>query len=337
MADVVANHMGPGDISSNKPDLLSRNSSYHAKCDIDYNDQTSIEQCWVAGSLPDINTESSDVQKTLHEWISWLVKEYQFDGLRIDTVKHVNKTFWPDFSKASGVYTIGEVFDGDPKYLAGYADAMDGLLNYAVFYPVLSFFQQKGGTSQSIVDMHDTLDSLFPDPTTLGTFVDNHDNARFLSGNGDTALLKNALAYVILARGIPILYYGTEQGYAGGNDPANREDLWRSGYNTQADLYQAISRLTSAKASAGGLGGNDHIHLYVVDGAYAWSRADGNLIVLTTNGGSSYSAQHCFDTKKPGSSWENVYSNGNITADDSGKICIPVSNGEPAVLLARNS
>jgi alpha-amylase len=333
MVDVVANHMGTGPIADNRPVPLNQASSYHPTCDINYNNQGSIEQCRIAG-LPDLNTGSTEVRNLLNTWISWLVKEYSFDGVRIDTVKHVEKNFWPGFVNAAGVYSIGEVWDGNPTYLAEYAKLMPGLLNYATYYPMNNFYQQKG-SAQALVDMMNTVSNTFPDPSALGTFLDNHDNARWLNVKNDQTLLKNALAYVILARGIPILYYGTEQGYAGGNDPANREDLWRSSFNTNANLYQAIKKLTGARKSAGGLAGNDHVHLYVSSNAYAWSRAGGNLVVLTTNAGSGSNAQHCFNTQKANGHWTNVYGNGGtITADGSGNICVSITSGEPVVLVA---
>ncbi len=57
---------------------------------------------------------------------------------------------------------------------------------------------------------------VFKDLDALGIFVDNHDNARFLNGNGDHTVFKAALAYSLTARGIPFFYYGDEQGFAGG-------------------------------------------------------------------------------------------------------------------------
>lgn len=332
MVDVVANHMGPSPIGDREPALLKQQSSYHAQCDINYSDQNSVENCWIA-NLPDINTQSSDIRSTYQQWIKWLISEYGFDGVRIDTVKHVEKDYWPGFSSAAGVYTIGEVFDGNPDYVAGYANLMSGLLNYPVYYPMNNFYQQKG-SSQALVDMFNQVSSLFPDPAALGSFLDNHDNARWLNSKNDLSLLKNALAYVILARGVPIVYYGTEQAYAGGNDPANREDLWRSGFNTNSEMYRAISRLSAARKSAGGLAGNDQSHLYVADTAYAWSRAGGDLVVLTTNSGLGSNTNHCFNTQAPNRSWNNTFGTGSYTSDGSGNICVSVSNGEPVVLLA---
>ncbi|KAF2636860.1 alpha-amylase A type-3 precursor [Massarina eburnea CBS 473.64] len=332
MVDVVANHMGLAAISDDRPAPMNQTDSYHSTCDIDYSSQTSVENCRIAG-LPDVNTQSPTIRTLYQNWISNLVSEYSFDGVRIDTVKHVEKEFWPGFVAASGVYCIGEVFDGGPDFLAGYASTMPGLLNYAIYYPMNNFFQQKG-SSQALVDMHNTVSSKFPDPAALGTFLDNHDNPRWLSVKNDQSLLKNALAYVVLSRGIPIVYYGTEQAYAGGNDPANREDLWRSNFNTGSDMYLALQKLLGARKSAGGLAGDDQVHLYVADTAYAFSRAGGNLVVLTTNSGSGSSQQHCFSAKKANGQWTNVFGSGTVSSDGNGNICVTTTNGEPVVLVA---
>ena len=335
MADVVANHMGTGPISEDLPEPLNEDSSYHPDCTIDYDDQTSIETCRIASNLPDVNTTSPEIRTLYQNWINNLVSTYNFDGLRIDTVKHVEKDFWPPFVNAAGCYAIGEVFDGDPVYVASYQDSVPGLLNYPIYYPLTRAFLQQG-SFQDLADMHDRVSSEFSDPTLLGTFIDNHDNVRFLNEKDNHALLTNALAYVILARGIPIVYYGTEQGYAGGSDPANREDLWRSGYDTTSDLYQSIAKLSAARVASGGLAGDDQTHLYIGPDWYAWSRVGGKLIVVTTNSGSGAGeGSYCFNTQtEAGTKWEDTFGEGgSYTADGDGGICVGLSGGMPAVLV----
>jgi glycosidase len=56
-----------------------------------------------------------------------------------------------------------------------------------------------------------------------------------------------ALLFLLTEDGIPCIYYGTEQQFRGGNDPANREDLWRSGYSQSGDTYRWIGRLTALR------------------------------------------------------------------------------------------
>ncbi|PCC67405.1 Glycosidase [Nannocystis exedens] len=86
-----------------------------------------------------------------------------------------------------------------------------------------------------------------PPHKVLVNFIDNHDVARFLyfarervdahpafAGKSVRdkelrlrAMLQNALLMLMTAEGVPCLYYGTELEYRGGNDPSNREDMWR--------------------------------------------------------------------------------------------------------------
>lgn len=76
----------------------------------------------------------------------------------------------------------------------------------------------------------------FKDVDALGIFVDNHDNARFLNQFKDQTMFMGALTFALTGPGIPFYYYGSEQAYAGGNDPQNRESLWQD-MNTNFDIY----------------------------------------------------------------------------------------------------
>lgn len=64
---------------------------------------------------------------------------------------------------------------------------------------------------------------------TLGVFFDNHDVKRAfnLLTKDDMETSKptvlNILTYIYLSYGIPMIYYGTEAAFSGGNDPENRE------------------------------------------------------------------------------------------------------------------
>lgn len=126
MVDVVVNHMvsnsDPPDYSNFTP--FSKESNFHPECFItDYTNQTDVEQCWLGDKdvpLADLNTEADDVVSSLNSWIKSLVSDYAIDGLRIDTVKHVRKDFWPGFVSSAGVFTIGEVLHEEPSYLAPY-------------------------------------------------------------------------------------------------------------------------------------------------------------------------------------------------------------------------
>jgi alpha-amylase len=106
----------------------------------DYNNQTNVEDCSLGDTtvtLQDLDTENPYVISTFNSWITNLISTYGFEAIRIDTVKHVPKTFWTGFVDAAGVFAVGEVLDGDATYVSGYqADVMDSVFNYPIYYPL---------------------------------------------------------------------------------------------------------------------------------------------------------------------------------------------------------
>lgn len=95
-----------------------------------------------------------------------------------------------------------------------------------------------------------------------------------------------------MARGIPIIYYGTAFGFDGGNDPANREALWPAGYNiTNAPLGQLVKTLNSVRKENNIVGGLQQVQRYADDSFYAFTRGSGisdasSVFVAMTNVGS---------------------------------------------------
>ncbi|KAK2769012.1 putative alpha-amylase [Colletotrichum kahawae] len=257
MADVVTNHMAwigkmnSVDYSTFSP--FNNASAYHTPpCWINYDNQTSVERCWQGSDavpLPDLRTEDGIVRQVFNSWIKRMVSQYGFDGLRLDSAKHVEKSFWSGFETAAGVFSIGEVFHGDPKYVAPYQDYMGGVMNYPAYYWITQAFQSTMGSIWNLRDGIKTLGSTARDLTLYGSFLENHDQARFLHSTADLALLKNALTFTLLMDGIPVIYQGLEQGYKGGETPYNREALWLSGYTTQTEQYQWIKKLIGLRST----------------------------------------------------------------------------------------
>lgn len=159
----------------------------------------------------------------------------------MDTTPEVSKDFWREYAASAGVFQIGEVFNGDIGYVSGYQgtnNALDATLNYPLYFSIKDVFDYR----QSMYGLRNCLNSeasAFSDPTVLGTFVDNHDNPRFLNLNPSTTLLQSAITFTLFGKGIPIVYYGTEQYFKGGADPENREVLWTS-MNAGSAMYKYI-------------------------------------------------------------------------------------------------
>lgn len=137
MVDVVTNHMGYQgcgncvDYSVFNP--FNKESYYHPYCPIDYNNQTSIVDCWEGDnivSLPDLRTEDAVVQAMWGTWIKSMIQNYTIDGLRVDSAQQTGTFFFPGFEAAAGIYMVGEDFNGDPVQACKFQDYMDGILNY---------------------------------------------------------------------------------------------------------------------------------------------------------------------------------------------------------------
>ncbi|KAK6541959.1 hypothetical protein TWF694_007731 [Orbilia ellipsospora] len=336
MVDVVVNHMGRGDISTFTP--FTNDTFYHPYCLIkDYSDQDQVEKCRFAGDLPNIKTDDLTVRKIFNDWVSELVKTYGFDGLRIDTARHVEKGFYQDFLEAAGnPYAIGEVFQGDSKYVARYQDVIPGVFNYPLYYSLIRCYVQST-SFHDLVTTHDAISRDFKDPRLLGTFIDNHDVPRFMSQTSDIVRLKNALAYAMLARGIPIIYYGTEYGYIGNADPENREDLWRLGYDTSGDIWKFIKTLNTVKVQSGGLGADDHVHLMVDAGVYIFGREGGKIVVLTRNLGNTGNEKkdYCFMVQgMEKRQYRSALTSRIYASGEDGRICVSMESGMPDILVA---
>lgn len=176
--------------------------------------------------MPDLAQENDFVRSYLKKWIHDLVETYGFDGIRIDTIPHVSKDFWKEYGDASGVFQVGEAFNGDSSYVGPYQEYVTSLFNYPMFFTIKSVF----GSGESMFEIrsrYNEEESHFKDVDALGIFVDNHDNARFMHFYDDVTKLKSALTFALTSRGIPYFYYGDEQGYSGGDDPGCRESLWQ--------------------------------------------------------------------------------------------------------------
>eukprot|EP01099_Mayorella_cantabrigiensis_P000487 TRINITY_DN1227_c0_g1_i7.p1 TRINITY_DN1227_c0_g1~~TRINITY_DN1227_c0_g1_i7.p1 ORF type:complete len:506 (+),score=102.80 TRINITY_DN1227_c0_g1_i7:112-1518(+) len=337
MLDVVANHVGPVGYDFSGINPFNSGSHYHdcngcpSSCNIeDFNNAYQTEHCRLAG-LPDLNQDVSYVKQTLLQWITDLVQNYSIDGLRIDTVPEVPKSFWTDFQNSAGVFAIGEVFNGDTSYVAGFQGPLNSVLSYPMCFTLRDVF----GSRYSMNNIQNRLqeyEKYFTDVSILGTFIDNHDLSRFLYSQKDQTLYKSSLTYVIMAEGIPIIYYGTEQGFNGGNDPANREPLWTTSFNQQASIFQHIKTVNDYRKKAQ-VWNYEQIQRYSDDSFYAFTR--GYTFVALTNQGSSGSTTSRTITYHP-------YANGTklcnlfypttdcMTVQD-GKFTVYLYNGESKI------
>jgi glycosidase len=212
-----------------------------------YNDTNQVVLGWLSG-LNDFRTETPFVRTNMAAIYEYWINQIGFDGFRVDTALEVDMGCWQYFCPAihayaaangdSNFFMLCEAFNGSEATVGSYTGTegggpfkFDATLDYPLYFTDNSVFATASGATSLIQNHYDSVDSLY-DPASrmqLVTFLDNHDNPRFLStseASGNTNRLELALAFLYTSRGIPCLYYGTEQGFDGTTDPNDREDMF---------------------------------------------------------------------------------------------------------------
>lgn len=207
--------------------------------------------------LADLNQEHATIDSYLKS-AAQLFQQHGVDGFRIDAVKHV--TWGWEYSFANSIYTYGDSFlfgewyqgnTSDPLYHDSYKFANKSGISLLDF-PLNTAIRSVFGSNSNFSDIDSVITAEgnnFTWKDDLVTFIDNHDMSRFLSVNNNNNRLHEALSFILTARGIPCIYYGTEQylhnDTGGGTDPYNRPMM--SGFSTTTTAYTLTNRLSTLR------------------------------------------------------------------------------------------
>ncbi|MFT4788836.1 MAG: glycosidase [Paraglaciecola sp.] len=251
------------------PAWLNDPQYYHNQGDSTFTGESSLNGDF--SGLDDLNTEHPKVLAGMTEIYKNLVKEFKPDGFRIDTVRHVRLPFWQAFSpaimqyaKAQGIpnfHIFGEVYDTNPEALSRFTTEgkLPSVLDFGFQQAAADVFYR--GQSPVSIQTLFAQDHLYNDEDSqadlLMTFLGNHDMGRsgyFINqgtpkANAEEKLQRSILshAFMYFSRGIPVVYYGDEQGFTGdGNDVDAREDMFPS----QVASYNDNVLLGSAQTTA---------------------------------------------------------------------------------------
>ncbi|GAB6984357.1 alpha-amylase family glycosyl hydrolase [Nocardioides pyridinolyticus] len=226
--------------------------------------------------LDDLFTEKPEVVDGMIDIYRAWVEDFDIDGFRIDTMKHVDDEFWKEFgptmqqiAAADGnddFFMFGEVaLDGSgtaaKSFTSHYttANRMQAILDFP-FQAAARDFASKGLGNRALArffandDWYTDADS---NAYALPTFLGNHDMGRigyFLQTDNPEAddaelLARDRLAHELMyfSRGNPVVYYGDEQGFAGlGGDQSARQTMFAS----QVPEYQGDDQLGTDNTGA---------------------------------------------------------------------------------------
>ncbi|MFI8303187.1 pullulanase-type alpha-1,6-glucosidase [Streptomyces sp. NPDC085927] len=233
------------------PSWLNDPAMYHNRGDSTFAGESS--EYGDFSGLDDLWTERPEVVDGMEKIYQRWVRDFDIDGFRIDTVKHVNMEFWTQWATALDAYAakkgrddffmFGEVYSADTDVTAPYVTEgrLDATLDFPFQEAARQYASQGGGAGRLAAVFGDdhkyTTDRA--NAYEQVTFLGNHDMGRigtFLKQDdpkaSDAELLKKdmlANELMFLSRGNPVVYYGDEQGFTGaGGDKDARQTLFAS-------------------------------------------------------------------------------------------------------------
>jgi glycosidase len=322
-----------GEEKAKTPAWLNDPLYYHNRGDTDWKGESSQYGDFVG--LDDLATENPRMVAGFIDIYKGWIDRFGIDGYRIDTARHVNPEFWRAFipairahAAAKGIpnfHIFGEVATGDydPALLASWTRnaAFPAVLDFAFMRAAVDAASGKTGTDM-LARLGDD-DVLYEGGKAaalqLPTFLGNHDAGRFAyflrqakpGMSADEELARAILGHAMLLtlRGVPTLYYGDEQGFAGtGNDQQARQDMFASkvaeynadrlvgtqattatdNFSTDHPLYRAIAKLAKVRRATPALSRGATILRASSDkpGLFAVSRIDpdtGREILIAFN------------------------------------------------------
>ena len=283
-----------------------------------FDDTENLQNRALAGDTPDLNTGSQTVRDYLVAAYATFIN-MGVDAFRWDTMKHMSREdvlYFYDAFKAINpdLFIFGEVAqlrhelhnldEINPHYYT-WRGAVNNSDPSGI--AVIDFFAEatfhgtfEEGQGFPTVQAAARYDHLYSDPSTLITWLDNHDfgpnndwNRRY---GGTDENLAAAMNFMFTWRGIPTVYYGTEMRFKAGEycDIHNAagieksiDETGRAYYGEAMDqapghpIYQHIKKLNAIRRAVPAL----------QKGSWAWQGAPGNAVAYRRvySGGGTYS------------------------------------------------
>lgn len=209
-------------------------------------------------TLRDLALDNPDVLSRLVDCYRYWIALTDCDGFRIDTLKHVSldeardfcgaiKEFAANLGKANFLL-VGEIAGGDfaqDRYLDVLGRNLDAALDIGDMRPTLHAVAKGLTHPRAYFDGFDTGNAVMGSHRNLGlrhvSILDDHDHVfgakiRFSSEAATEQQVVAGVALQLFTLGIPCIYYGTEQSFAG---PEASERKYLPGWNggDHADRY----------------------------------------------------------------------------------------------------
>lgn len=170
--------------------------------------------------LSDFNEHNPAVMDYLvGAYLQWTAQGV--DALRIDTIGWLPHPWWHEFvqrvrAEHPGMFMFGEAFDYDANRIAEHtwpANANVSVLDFPLRGALSATFGKEQKGFEALAEPLHLVGGPYANPYELMSFYDNHDMARL---DASDAGFIDAHNWLFTARGIPVVYYGSETGFMRG-------------------------------------------------------------------------------------------------------------------------
>jgi glycosidase len=314
--DIVVNHTG-----YHTPGYEAYPYKRFESCHFNADDSGDDKNRWLHG-LPDLDHDQPEVSDYFVQNILDWIEETGIDCIRMDTVKHVEDTFWYLFksyikTRYPQMTLLGEVMEWNPFFVGCYQQQHD--FDTLFDFPLCAAIKEtlvwdKPMTRLARPRLHPDepkgiLDQnkAYSNANRLVTLLDNHDLDKRITteilervGNNGSDLackiLKLCLSFLFTTRGIPQIYYGTEIAMEGGGDPDNRRDMpwslfgsdnkptWEHSF--ERSIFDHVTKMIKLRADNPAIRYGYLLTLYADEFLYAYMREfRGNVVIVVINNG----------------------------------------------------
>ncbi|MBQ2562647.1 MAG: glycoside hydrolase family 13 protein [Muribaculaceae bacterium] len=190
-------------------------------------DKKQTVEGWFVSTMPDLNQNNPHVMNYLIQNSMWWIETVGIDGIRMDTYPYAFAGPMARWMKAideeyPNFNVVGETWFEQPPYTAAWQRDSKIAKENSYLKTVMDFsfyascdsarIEQTDGQWRGFNRVYNSLvfDYLYPNPSSVMAFIENHDTDRFLKEGKDDLTLKQALALLLTVNRIPQLYYGTE-------------------------------------------------------------------------------------------------------------------------------
>lgn len=235
MIDAVFNHSGLNffawqDVVKNKKSSQYYDWYFVNSDDVNCSDLTLDGRYYsfaYVPNMPKLNTNNPQVQEYFCNVCKKWIDMWNIDGIRFDVGNEISHHFIKRLNRElkeyhKDIFLLGEIWTDSSTYLQG--DEYDSVMNYPLLQTIQNFFMDKGLKCWYLKQQTDYCYSLYRQMTNQVIFnlLDSHDVKRAMTRCGDYDSFIQEIALLATLPGSPCIYYGTEIGLEGEEDPFNR-------------------------------------------------------------------------------------------------------------------